>query len=132
MQRELASRSGGSEISVWVVKGTGGILAGKAGAVNWPGRARTRKRLRRAVAVGKPAGMRYDGSPPQLTLEERKPVKRNLRIAAVVLIALAVVVFLFGAARIGFMVARATIGLYEALFIAAIGVVLLLSSRLRS
>jgi hypothetical protein len=59
-------------------------------------------------------------------------VKRNLRIAAVVLIALAMVVFLFGAARIGFMVARATIGLYEALFIAAIGVVLLLSSRLRS
>ena len=51
------------------------------------------------------------------------------RKAAIVLLALAVTVFVLGAARIGFVVARATVGLYEAILIGMIGVVLLLASR---
>jgi len=48
---------------------------------------------------------------------------------AIILLALAVTVFVLGAARIGFVVARATVGLYEAIIIAALGLVLLLTSR---
>ena len=56
-------------------------------------------------------------------------MKRAQRTVAIILLALAVTVFVLGAARIGFVVARATVGLYEAIIIAALGLVLLLTSR---
>jgi hypothetical protein len=56
-------------------------------------------------------------------------MKRVQTYLAVILLLVAAVIFLLGATRIGFLVARSTIGLYEALIIAGIGLVLLITSR---
>ena len=47
------------------------------------------------------------------------------------LLAVALLIFILGAARIGFLITRATVGLWEALIIAGIGLVLLITSRLQ-
>ena len=56
-------------------------------------------------------------------------VRNSRRMAGLSLFALAVVLFVLGAARVGFVVARATVSLYEALIVAALGLVLYLTSR---
>jgi len=56
-------------------------------------------------------------------------VRNTQQMAALALLAVAVLIFVLGAARIGFVVARATVGLYEAIIIAALGLVLFLTSR---
>ena len=56
-------------------------------------------------------------------------MRRAQRTVAIILLALAVIVFVLGAARIGFVIARATVGLYEAIIIAVLGLVLFLTSR---
>ncbi len=56
-------------------------------------------------------------------------MRNTQQMAALALLAVAVLIFVLGAARIGFVVARATVGLYEAIIIAALGLVLFLTSR---
>ena len=58
-------------------------------------------------------------------------MKRAAVIVGIICIAFAALWFLSGAVRIGFMVARANIGLYEAVFVAVIGLALIVSSRRR-
>ena len=58
-------------------------------------------------------------------------MKNPQRTIGITLLAIAAPIFLFGAARIGFLIARASVGLYEALIIAALGLLLFLSSRRR-
>ena len=62
-------------------------------------------------------------------LYEVEEMRRAQRTVAIILLALAVIVFVLGAARIGFVIARATVGLYEAIIIAVLGLVLFLTSR---
>ena len=70
------------------------------------------------------------GNPPgPCSTEEERMVKRILRIIGIISIAFALLWFISGAMRMGFMVARSNIGLYEALFVALIGLVLLFISR---
>lgn len=56
-------------------------------------------------------------------------MKRALVIVGTLCIAFAALWFVSGAVRIGFMVARANIGLYEAVFVAVIGLALIIGSR---
>ena len=58
-------------------------------------------------------------------------MKRAAVFVGIICIAFAALWFLSGAVRIGFMVARANIGLYEAVFVAVIGLALIISSRRR-
>lgn len=53
------------------------------------------------------------------------------RTIGIVLLAVAVLIFIVGAARIGLLISRATVGLWEAAIIAAIGLALFVSSRIR-
>jgi hypothetical protein len=57
-----------------------------------------------------------------------KDVQRTI---ALILLALAVLIFVLGAARIGFLISRATVGLWEAFIIAALALVLLITSRIQ-
>jgi hypothetical protein len=52
-------------------------------------------------------------------------------IIGTICVAFAVLWFVSGAVRIGFMVARANVGLYEAIILAALGLALVISSRRR-
>lgn len=56
-------------------------------------------------------------------------MKRTLWIVGIISIAFAVLWFVSGIVRMGLAVARANIGLYEAVFIAVIGLVLIVISR---
>jgi hypothetical protein len=58
-------------------------------------------------------------------------VKRAAVTIGTICIVFAALWFISGAVRIGFMVARANIGLYEAVFVAVIGLALIMSSRRR-
>jgi hypothetical protein len=58
-------------------------------------------------------------------------VKRAAVIIGTICVVFAALWFLSGAVRIGFMVARANIGLYEAVFVAVIGLALIIGSRRR-
>jgi hypothetical protein len=53
------------------------------------------------------------------------------RTIGIVLLAVAVLIFILGAARIGLLISRATVGLWEAAIIAAIGLALFVTSRVR-
>jgi hypothetical protein len=57
-----------------------------------------------------------------------KDVQRTIGI---ILLVVAVLVFVLGAARIGLLISRATVGLWEAAIIAGLALVLLLTSRVR-
>ena len=56
-------------------------------------------------------------------------MKRALLTIGTICILFAALWFMSGALRMGFMVARANIGLYEAVFVAVIGLVLIIFSR---
>jgi hypothetical protein len=58
-------------------------------------------------------------------------MKNMQRSAGLILLAAALLVFIMGAARIGFLITKATVGLWEALIIAGIALVLLITSRLQ-
>jgi len=55
--------------------------------------------------------------------------KRALMTAGIISLLFAVLWFISGVVRMGFMVARANVGLYEAIFVAVIGVALILIGR---
>lgn len=56
-------------------------------------------------------------------------LKRALLAVGTICVAVAALWFVSGAVRMGFMVARANVGLYEAIFVAVIGLALILVSR---
>jgi hypothetical protein len=58
-------------------------------------------------------------------------MKHMQRNVAIILLVVAVVIFILGAARIGLLISRATIGLWEAVIVAAIALVLLITSRIQ-
>lgn len=62
---------------------------------------------------------------------EGQQMKHMQRNVAIILLVVAVLIFILGAARIGLLISRATIGLWEALIVAAIALVLLITSRIQ-
>jgi hypothetical protein len=61
--------------------------------------------------------------------QEEGTLKRLALTIGTISVLFAALWFVSGAVRMGFMVARANIGLYEAVFVAVIGLVLILFSR---